>query len=301
MQRMMLIMIMALMVFFGAGKGFAAPAEEVEIISSDAYGLILELTLPPFEIHDLAPTDCGPSLRNTALSEAPGDYQRIILEGWARTSRVGHPDLPVKAMLIQVPPSGAITMEILEEQVASLPGVLVSPVPPLEATTDGKTLETYLEDEDGYCTTEFFPASPAQTSSRQILRDTALVRIMLHPFRWNPASRELRYATHLRLGIHFENPLPERAEKLALQNQFEEESGFDQILQRSVANYRSPSSRSVSTAVADQTTAAQAVASSSNGKRLRIEIREDGIYRISHEDLVNAGFNPGALNPRLFR
>ncbi len=93
----------------------AANHSALKILYENEHELILEFTLPPFSIETLQTN--GQSC------------QRIALPNWTKTLEQGYPELPVKAVLMQVPQEGAITTQLIEKQEDFLQKIKLCPVP----------------------------------------------------------------------------------------------------------------------------------------------------------------------------
>ena len=279
------MLLASLMICLGTGPANMTDASRVavRVISADNHGLTAELILPTFEVEEVRGDD--------------GGYQRILLQGWARTAGDGHPELPVKGFLIQVPQGGAVDVRLLEEAHESLQDIRVCPVP-VRTVTDNGTIRTKLtRDGAAYGSSAFFPASPVEVGPRAILRGVPVVRIEVCPFRWNPATRELRYTTRLRFKVEFEESLPPAFSKEAAAGTTGPPEGpYEDLLREAILNYRGldeaplPWSEAVDKPAAPKT-------------YLRIEVSRDGMYRIFYEEMAGAGFISGPLRPwglRLF-
>ena len=263
-----------------------AGQQDVRILSMNDREMTLELTLPQFEME----TVHGPD----------GMYQKILLRGWAKTSRVGYPELPLNAVLLQVPKDGAIEVQVLEDVYETMQNCQIYPVPRLGLSEEGKTITEFVKDADVYSSSIFYPGEPAAISSRHVLRGTSAARLEIYPFQWNAVTKELRYYKRIRLRVQFETPSlqstippasPERVgsrwqaginQQSSIKN-----TDFEGFKKRAIINYKKepqyansqfpiPNSQSLIPPQA-----------------LRMEIREEGIYRLTYEDLTGAGVPTG--------
>ncbi len=116
--RILIRFIVVVACAFGCSAAQAAQ-EGIQIVSSDAHGLLLELHLPAFTLEDVQ----GPD----------GSFQQIKLSGWASTAEPGRPKLPVAAALLQAPRSGQISLDILEEDQEVLNGCRIGSVASLRS------------------------------------------------------------------------------------------------------------------------------------------------------------------------
>lgn len=146
----------------GAPVWASGGAPGVKVLSTDAYGLILELSVPDFKIQERSQTvqaSTPAAARSLAENSA---CQEIALAGWAKTSRPGHPELPLTAVLIQTPQSGEISVEELESTSESLADVTLCPVPRLSVSEDGRPVTKTVRNNKVYLSSDFIPRTLAE-------------------------------------------------------------------------------------------------------------------------------------------
>jgi hypothetical protein len=282
-----------------------AKQQDVRILSMNDREMTLELTLPQFKMETVQ----GPD----------GRYQKILLHGWAKTSRVGYPELPLSAVLLQVPEEGAIEVQVLEGVHETIQDCLIYPVPRLGLSDRGEPTTEFVKDADAYNASRFFPEEPATIGSRSVLRGTSVARLDIYPFQWNAMTKELRYHKKIRIMVRFENPL--------IQSSIAG-TAFEKLKQGAIINYKKePQVPNLQSTINNPWLRpglwAQQVNSSTSrpwprpglqrqprlpGKShqggqggrqfsippqaLRMEVREEGIYRLTY-DLIEAGFPTG--------
>ena len=241
----------------------------------DENGLTFDIIPPTFEMEPVQ----GPS---------DDRYQRIRMDGWARTSRVGYPELPLTGLLVQVPETGEVNVEIIENEVASVPGCRIVPVPERFRTEDGEIKTRYVRDEAAYRSSSLFPGNLADVGCRQVIRGVSVVRVTVYPFQWNPATGELLYSTKLRLRVNLENPFP--PDDFGIQAGADtrgpgpgHRGAFDGILKDTVHNYQGM------TRTIPYLRELEPDTPQFEEPRVRLEITGDGIYRVTYEDLSAAG------------
>jgi len=268
--------IMALWLLFlvgglGSWGTVLAEQQDITIISQDNYGVTLEMTLPPFE---------------TEAVNGPEDtYQKIRLDGWAKTSKVGHPELPMKTLLLQVPAEGGVQVQVLEDVYETLTNREIYPVPKLGLSEEGEQITEFVKDADAYNASSFYPGELAFIRSGGVVRGTSVARLEIYPFQWNPNTKELRYYKKIRLIIQFDNP----SFQSSINNQQSTISvgAFDRLKKKTIINYtKEPIGASrQSTIINHQSSIANTA--------LRMEIRAEGIYHLTYEYLTGAGLPAG--------
>jgi hypothetical protein len=257
-----------------------AKGQNIRVAAADDFGLTLEFTAPPFQIEEVA----GPD----------GAYQRLHQPGSAKTFRKGYPELPATGTLIQVPGSGDITIQVLENVYESLPNLEICPVPRLSTK---RTKKSFIKDDKAYQSADFLPGTVAELAPRETIRGVPVARVMVYPFRWNPATKELLYSKQIRLRINFQNPLP--SNELSPQAAADATAGevFGKVLKKSVANYRGPAETAAAATAAKGGKPKPPPPPPPSPGTLRIDVKQTGIYRISYGDLAKAGISAGAIDP----
>lgn len=274
--RIIAVWMLLLIVGMLSCKSLWANDQHVKILSMDDQGFNVELTLPHFELKDVQGTD--------------GNYQRINIDDWARTSIAGLPELPVKGMLIQAPQSGGIEIVVIRGVYESIPNCKICPVPEQRMAENGEVIAKFIKDDETYNASEYFPGILTDVDSRGILRDVPVARMNIYPFQWNPATKELRYYTKLNLRVRFEDPLLDETS-----GKFGRETIFEKMAKKTIINYkrrekigRRPFANLDEPAVPGK-------------EALRIEVKQDGIYRITYDDLLSAGLKPRQIDPSTYQ
>jgi len=210
-----------LLVGVGSWGTVSAKQQDITIISQDNSGVTLEMTLPPFETKGFN----GPD----------GTYQKICLDGWAKTSKVGHPEVPMKAVLLQVPAKCGVQVQVLENVYETMDNYRIWPVPKLGLSEEGEQTTEFVKDADAYSAASFYPGELASIRSGGVVRGTSVARLEIYPFQWNPGTKELRYYKKIRVTIRFDNP----SFQSTINNQQSTISvkAFDRLKKNTIINY----------------------------------------------------------------
>lgn len=182
-------------------------AQEFEVLSHHDQSIEMVFTLPAF--------------KRITLSGADGfDYQSIQVEKWNTTNKIGFPQLPFTAVLLQVPSTGNIQLEILEQLEDTIFIPSLYPVPQVLLLPGKKTSQRFTKEERAYHTSAFYPAQTLLLDERAVLRGVSVVRLKVYPFQWQAQTGILRYIKTLRFRLNFSQPfssyatLPTPYEKL---------------------------------------------------------------------------------------
>lgn len=260
-----------------ASSQAASGTPDLRVVTSDSSGLLLELRTPVPRVE----------------SERAADgrtYDRLRVPGWGTTNVPGDPELPARSFLIQVPAAGEVDVEIEEAAVHVRRGLAVKPV--ALPRVGGGDVDSALIARDG--TPPIFaglqPTALFDLSPRALLRRVPVMRLTLHPFRWNPATGDLRIAGRMAVRVRFHDALP-----AASAGEGTSQDPFAPVWEEGVVN---PPAAGWSPAIA---AAGSAPVVPAGATGLRMEIRRDGMYRVTGADLRAAGVAIDTVDPRTIR
>ena len=263
----------------------------IRVLSSHDSELVLQFTLPPFNLQ-------------THSVRAATDCQQIDIGKWATTSQPGYPDIPLVGTLIQIPETGEIFSQVLTEEYETIWGVELCPTPTPSISKQGEITYSLLPNAEVYQHHDFWPTTRLEIGSRQVLRGVPVSRLRIFPFQWNPVTKELRYLKELTLQVQFESALSPANNHTREKNQSVADS-YQALLQNVLINYQPPALSSSKRSLRSQpesTTVAETEAPPPQrlinlNDSLRIEISQNGIYRLSYEQLAEMGLPVKFINP----
>ncbi len=273
--KLLLAVILGLKFLLLAASARATPAE-LSVVSQDDYGIELEFRLPPLNFKAVK----GPDGQT---------YQRFEMPTWAKTEQIGYPELPVVSTLIQIPATGEIAVEILEQTDKSEPDWVIYPVPqPLvlpslampEAGKSGSITEQFVKTEAGYTATTFYPNAVATIEPRVTWGKIAMARLKIYPLQWEAATQTLRYLNYLRLRVHFSHPLPPLQPEVKGLNR--------RVLPGTIFGYQPRQTTTTSSSPALSNSPAPAAAWPQR-YRVQVNLQTAGMYQITYEQLLTAG------------
>lgn len=255
----------------------------VSVLRSDEKGLTLEVRLGDYQL--------------TSETSDGRTWQRLTAQGFESSDAPGQPVLPVKSILIGVPPEGKVSYRILSDEVSELPGayhIASAPVParaPLEPVAGGWQTSP---DPRTYASNSRYPASVVDLSADAWLRDQRVARVSLYPFQYVPDAGRLVLHKRLVIEIVFE----QGAARWSAPDQNGQTDEFEPVLRGALLNYEQ--ARQWRRSPAPQASSVFARGLTDLAPRLKITVDRDGLYRITYADLVAAGWNPAGIDPRTF-
>lgn len=281
------IIILALLVFSAfpfpaAAEKVSASPNRVEVIRSDASGVILEFSAPDYSIEEV---DLGGRA-----------YQKLIVPGADYLDDPAQAQSPVVTALLGVPGEAVLGVTIIAKDSETLPGHY-NLLPSMTADAldqdlqPGKYIYKRSHDPDIF-SRGLYPERPVQVLGDAWLRNQRVVQVGFTPFQFDPGTGSLVWNKSLRVEIKF---ALDTEQLMHPGREIQTESNpFDSILKRNLWNYETSESfrADPETLVESLTSPVNTCISDSlsNGTvRYRIPIDHDGIYRLTYEVLASAG------------
>ena len=276
--------IAALFILFIAVSPVLAGDPHIGLIAADERGVTLELAVP------------APNIEQ--IESAGQSYVRVRVPGWAATSQPGRPELPVRGILIEVPRTGQITLEITEAVSETIPGLLVYPLPPPPHPGQDPGPAEPVIDKPLYTSSIPFPLHAAEVERVGIMRGIAVARVMFSPFRWNPATRELLCYKKIIVKVSFSDPLPqENGHGAQGPEASSPREAFGRLHRDTLVNYSPARAQGDMELPRPQ----EKSRSTSPAAGVKITVKRDGMYRLSYGDLKKIGVKGEAISADTFR
>jgi hypothetical protein len=169
------------------GSGFAYP--EVSLLTSNSNELILEINFPGMVTEDI--------VKNEII------YQTLFIPGGGKTCNLGWPELPTFGRFVAVPFGAEPQIEVLDYSLQSLSGYNVYPVQEQLVDKGEAPPPEFVKDVDFYQQNEFYPDRMAFVEEPKIIRGCPVSLFILFPVQYNPATKELRVCSYMRVRISF--------------------------------------------------------------------------------------------------
>ncbi|MFZ2488456.1 MAG: C25 family cysteine peptidase [Anaerolineae bacterium] len=270
-----------------AANSMAASDSPDMTIHAENDGVLLNLHVPAFRVQDV-------TLDGAA-------YQQIVLEdeNWGRSGQAGAPSLPERGLMVAVPPTGDVSLQVLDTKLEPVAGqfhLAPAATPAQVEGADGpQIVERWAADRSAYASADWTPAAQAEITQEGWFRGYRFVRIALHPFQYNPANGSLRAATAMQVRVHFADPAPAASAA--------PDPLFQTILYTTFANAQQAAGWQTrpEPVAAPPEAVARAV---STDPWVKITANADGLYRVTYASLQAAGVATSvldSLNPRTFR
>jgi len=265
----------------------------VEVIESTANGIKIEMIAPGYLLQ-----------QETINSNV---FDQLTVRGADVNAIPGTPEIPILSVLVGVPPTADISLEILFDQVWRIPGSFsLAPAPvPIGIGNDlmpGKFDQ--IPNEDVYETDTLYPDLPVLIEDDVWLRDQRIIRIAFYPIQYNPKNGQLIWHQNLQVRVNFQTAISEigptgsvEVRNQAGEDRIKDNSPFETILQEKILNYDSAKNwRSLERPLFNQISSYPELQT----EGLKITVNKDGLYKLTGQDLRGAGLNLWGVDPANF-
>lgn len=272
----------------GQADAQSTPSRQAEsrVLRSDENAVVLEIDVP--------------ELTFTRKAVGATDFDVLSIRGWGLTQEVGAPQLPMRRILVGIPPGARVELGVLSKVVREAGPCHVLPVPNLILQTHPLDQlgpwnappsfdERYIESLVVYGTDAQYPGTVARLAEVGYIREQRVAVIELYPAQYNPVSQRVWFHSRFQIELSFSYP-PGRG---FAWSSGEQVRNFEQLLSDQLANY----------AMARELRGTAAAFSASGrwplaSEAYKIFVEQEGIYRLSHHDLSSAGVPVDMLDPR---
>jgi hypothetical protein len=190
-------LIILLTVLGLAGIGFSAwlgsgqaQAPRREIVSNTSAGTIIDIEIPGV---------------NTEAIEAQGTiYQNVSIPGEVLAALdVGKPQVPKLSLLLGTPDNAGVTVTMTPLESKTFDNVLCYPY---QTPLTDNANNPFVIDREFYTSDEFYPSYSARVMNTGIWRDLSVATIEVMPVHYNPALKQLRVDTRVRVNVSYSGP-----------------------------------------------------------------------------------------------
>ncbi len=255
----------------------------VRLVSTAADGLVLEMDIPAY------------SLQSRQAVSGTCDF--INLPGWDISGTSGEPALPMRGVLVALPPGAlpSFTIETTEPEVVQV-GVNLCPAStlaqePLSANdsvsipiNNRSTAEVLTSDATAYSQDVNFPGALVEADTPVMLRSQRVATLRLQPFQYNPITQRLTVVRRLVVHLNFA-PNSQRLPPV-------DEGPYEAVLRGALLNYDQGSAWRTSPAQVNLPPELPSPA-------LKITISTDGLFILPYVNLHAAGLPEGIIRRSL--
>lgn len=205
--------------------------------------------------------------------------------------RAGLPMAPFRSIPIAVPSSATPSVEILAAESETLPNALLAPLPEENA----RTKERLYRLAPAYFAQSF--QALAEVSAPAVMRGTFISFLSLYPLRFNPETRSITKFTRIVVKVAFARMQTPPALTPLFETPPPSDEFFSGAINADIAQKFIARAPRFSASQTSQTaTATESVLRT--GRFYKLEIREEGLYRLDRAYLESIGVNLASVNPR---
>lgn len=277
---------------------YADSALRVNVIQSSNEGLSLEVIVPWQQLE---------------LQEQVFDgkhYLKTVLPGFSYTSREGTPELPVMLESLGIP-FGA-TLDVNVKPGKAHKQLVSAPILPVETElvaknflgekqvlADAFTVQSSLiENKEIYKASSPYPAKLAEVSQVATVRQQRIAALQLFPVQYQPALNTLIIYESLYVEIKFSGLKNSEG-----RTDYEAESSvYEQFFRDTLLNYETAKSwRQIIEEQENELALGRSIPWSPPNPAWRLNVRQDGMYRLTYEVLEEAQVHVEGLDPSTFQ
>ncbi len=247
----------------------AIAQSDIKVISSDFNSLVLSFT---------------PNYTDTSIIKIASENFRNVsfLNGRIlNPDEYGKPSIQKRIIPIGVPDEFGNTLEVLNYSYKELDGQLI-PIPEMVPDTISYHL-LYYKSNDYY---NIEPAELVSFGESGYARDILIQNLIISPVQFDPVQNRIRLYSEITFRINFSSS--QISSKPA-----------DNFLEGAVINFDIAKYWNKSVQRTEKITVANSVLA--NGKWIRFEAPEEGIYKITRSQLSSFGIDPNTVDPRTIK
>ncbi len=128
-------------------------------------------------------------------------YDRVILRERGTTENIGLPELPALNETVMIPGDRKVSVDIVKWDEVTLSGYNVWPFQ--TPATDFDFELPFVRDNKYYAAGSTYPTAKVELGTPAIFRDIRVIPLRVYPFRWNPATGELRVARKITVKLKY--------------------------------------------------------------------------------------------------
>ena len=251
---------------------------EIELVHTSSQGVTVQLLIPESDFEIAAEADSSEELRSSSQSSHL-EGQMVSFPGCRFPAQPpGALRFPVQSTLISVPPDVRFQVRVVEKDFSA-------------HKLHASTFQGTTQSNTSLKTNRFFPTNLVETKKAGWIRENRVLPIQFNPVQYNSIRREIRLYHRLVVEIRFiqsNNSLSTQRGLLT-----PESSVYDTIFENLLVN-----PQDVRQWRATTVRLPRAPSIPSTALRYKLIVTEDGMYRITGQDLKAAGVDIGAITPR---
>lgn len=285
---------LAAIVFLILGSVYTAPVVALslsegytKVLRSDEQAIELELRVDNFQVE--------------TVDHKGQTYQRLIIPDMPHSTIQGEPQVPTYGTLVGIPCAEGVSVEILDAGYETLKGYRLLPAPGLKVMgdilTDGPK-ETFVINQKVYAADACYPGKAVEISCVGYIRDQAVAQVQFYPVQYNPVTGELRLYSRILARITWGGRHTDVSARIR-----GDSPAYENMLRSTIVNYQGLDRPLVGmeTQQSGDINAGGVGADGTTTVTLKIGVTEDGVYKLTYDDITDAGLDLKDVDPRTIK
>lgn len=219
-------------------------------------------------------------------------------------SSEGSPELPRQNVFIAIPPSSRVRIRFSVEDEIKYENVIPAPQPTItgnsELMGDGIPDTEYILDEEIYNSDSLFPDLNAKIISRGKIRGFEIIQVGVNPVIFDPANEDVYFYDEIKVEVDFLDVDSSRFSNYEPDGKGEEDFWYhfkNFVINGKTAVYF----ESDDTVYTTNDSGMTPFDLYDGNPTYKIYIKDQGIYKVTYNWLVNHSFNPDNIDPRTIK
>ncbi len=285
-KRILVVAVLVAILFPGQASG----DNYMRTVASDDQGLVLEFSATDYVL--------------TEAYHQGMAYQKVTLQGTGNSSLEGYPLLPVEGFMAGMPQDSQPVVTVLDADYEERRDILIWPCPRnVVQEEDGQQRITQVpfRDEAAYALNTYHPGVLAEIKTTGSMRGLPVAQLAIHPVQVNPAAREVRLYTRIRIRLDYGTALVQTLEAAAVTSTTDQ---YEKMLPGLVINYDAIKDmpRQVNQENGKEPSLAgqffAAAAAGGAGDSVKIRVKTPGIHSVGYQELMDAEYDLTGIDPR---
>ncbi len=256
--------------FLGAGTGFPSSSEsDIDVLSSSDHGCTIAFMPSSFR------------MKTVTVDEKI--YYRLDFDWAGFLGKPGDPMIPCRVLVVGVPLEGDVSVALSDFEFEEKQNIQLLPVPETREE-DGLPVELYEEGE-GYRISEFMPRILYQVEPPSMWGEQRIVRIFVYPVQFHPKANRVRLYTKMVIDVRFRGG--DQKERIW------KRSRKESLYRKALINY----SAAKKWRIESKPRGKRLQKVSLTGKRYKIPVTQEGIYKVTGSFLKGQGIDIGSIDP----
>ncbi len=252
---------------------------DLQVLKSDQEGVIFKYLVP--------------ELNFGRLELSGRNYDLVNIDNCALSNLPGKPQLPVRTVIIGVPLEGDIRVEVLDRNQTERTGINLAYASKIEPSQENSVGYDLSPSKNVNLPDRYQPDDMVVFDSPVLLRNQRIIELRIFPLQYNAAQKSIRCYSQITVKVSFSTPGKEA--------QTGAKDLFERIYRNTLLNYNE--SRGWRRAAEEKggLKPGTEYPFGFSDNWYKLIIRENGIYKIDRNMLIQAGVPVSSLDPRTLR